>query len=49
MICVHSHLSLKIRQLSQLAFFIDYLKQRGLFGAWVTDCPFWPPLRFRTA
>src|ERR1700712_5419551 len=23
----------------QLAFFIDYLKQAGLFDAWVADCP----------
>jgi hypothetical protein len=23
----------------QLPFFIDYLKQAGLFDAWVTDCP----------
>ena len=25
----------------QLAFFIDYLKQAGLFDAWVADCPLW--------
>jgi Transposase DDE domain group 1 len=25
----------------QLPFFIDYLKQAGLFGAWVADCPLW--------
>src|SRR3978361_1544852 len=25
----------------QLAFFIDYLKQAGLFEAWVGDCPLW--------
>ena len=23
----------------QLPFFIDYLKQAGLFDAWVADCP----------
>ncbi len=23
----------------QLPFFIDYLKQAGLFNAWVADCP----------
>jgi hypothetical protein len=25
----------------QLPFFIDYLKQAGLFDAWVADCPLW--------
>jgi Transposase DDE domain group 1 len=25
----------------QLPFFIDYLKQAGLFEAWVADCPLW--------
>jgi hypothetical protein len=25
----------------QLPFFIDYLKQAGLFEAWVGDCPLW--------
>jgi len=28
-----------ITPLGQLAFFIDYLKQAGLFDAWVADCP----------
>jgi hypothetical protein len=28
-----------VTPLGQLAFFIDYLKQGGLFAAWVADCP----------
>jgi hypothetical protein len=28
-----------VTPLGQLAFFIDYLKQAGLFDAWVADCP----------
>src|SRR3954466_14914901 len=28
-----------ITPFGQLAFFIDYLKQAGLFDAWVADCP----------
>jgi len=28
-----------IRPFGQLPFFIDYLKQAGLFDAWVADCP----------
>ena len=27
--------------LGQLPFFIDYLKQAGLFDGWVADCPLW--------
>ena len=30
-----------VTPLGQLAFFIDYLKQAGLFDAWVADCPLW--------
>jgi len=30
-----------VTPLGQLAFFIDYLKQAGLFEAWVADCPLW--------
>src|SRR3981081_4597381 len=28
-----------VTALGQLPFFIDYLKQAGLFDAWVADCP----------
>ena len=28
-----------VTPLGQLPFFIDYLKQGGLFDAWVADCP----------
>ena len=28
-----------VTPLGQLPFFIDYLKQAGLFDAWVADCP----------
>jgi hypothetical protein len=28
-----------VTSLGQLPFFIDYLKQAGLFDAWVEDCP----------
>jgi hypothetical protein len=27
-----------VTALGQLSFFIDYLKQAGLFGAWVANC-----------
>ena len=30
-----------VTPLGQLAFFVDYLKQAGLFDAWVADCPLW--------
>ncbi len=30
-----------VTPLGQFAFFIDYLKQAGLFDAWVADCPLW--------
>ena len=30
-----------VTPLDQLAFFIDDLKQAGLFDAWVADCPLW--------
>lgn len=30
-----------VTPLGQLAFFIDYLKQAGLFDAWMADCPLW--------
>jgi len=30
-----------VTPLGQLAWFIDYLKQAGLFDAWVADCPRW--------
>ena len=28
-----------VMPLGQLPFFIEYLKQAGLFGGWVADCP----------
>ena len=28
-----------VTPLGQLPFFIDYLKQAGLFAGWVADCP----------
>jgi hypothetical protein len=31
--------SAPVTALGQLPFFIDYLKQAGLFDAWVADCP----------
>lgn len=31
--------SVPVTPLGQLPFFIDYLKQAGLFDAWVADCP----------
>ena len=31
--------SVPVTPFGQLPFFIDYLKQAGLFDAWVTDCP----------
>src|SRR5690242_10545084 len=31
--------SAPVTPFGQLPFFIDYLKQAGLFDAWVADCP----------
>ncbi len=31
--------SATVTPLGQLAFFIEYLKQGGLFDGWVADCP----------
>src|SRR5689334_19444223 len=30
-----------VTPLGQLPFFIEYLKQGGLFDGWVADCPLW--------
>src|SRR5215469_5281174 len=29
----------RVTSLGQLAFFVEYLKQAGLFDGWVADCP----------
>ena len=33
--------STPVTPLGQLPFFIEYLKQAGLFDGWVADCPLW--------
>jgi hypothetical protein len=33
--------STPVTPLGQLPFFIEYLKQAGLFEGWVADCPLW--------